>query len=83
MGSKMNRTMTRRFYIGNQSIANAIENTGGCPIAGTLAEITEKAKQKLLIHDSIKAVYIVEIVKIVRKQTIPSPLYEIVTEDVI
>ena len=76
----MKRTMTRRFYVGSSNFSNTIENNGSHPLVTTLADAITSAKKK--INDDITdVVYIVEIIKIVRR--IPPKLPEVIIEDVI
>ena len=41
----MKTTMTRRYYVGAESISKAMENTGRCPVLKTLDEAISEAKE--------------------------------------
>ena len=66
--SKM--TMTRRYYVGAESISKAMENTGRCPVLKTLDEAITEARS--YVESGANDVrYIVEVVKIVRRASQP------------
>ena len=69
------RTMTKRFYLGSKSVSEAIESSGHCVIVKTLPEVITEAKQAVEDGDDVR--YIVEIIKIVRRQQTP-----VIVEDV-
>lgn len=71
--------MTRRYYLGGQSIVAAVESSGTCPILRTLPEAIAQASLKINTQAS-DVEYIVEIVKIVRRKPVETP---VIVEDVI
>lgn len=70
-------TMTRRFYVGAESISKAVENTGRCPVLKTIGEAIDEAKASVESGKN-EVRYIVEIVKIVRRASQP-----VIVEDVV
>jgi hypothetical protein len=75
---KKMRTMTKRFYIGSTSVTNGIESNGSHPIVNILSETIAEAKRRIANNDC-DVLYIVEIVKIVRRKPVECP---IIVEDV-
>ena len=72
----MKTTMTRRYYVGAESISKAMENTGRCPVLKTLDEALTEAKE--IVESGKDGVrYVVEVVKIVRRASQP-----VIVEDV-
>jgi len=72
------RTMTKRFYIGSTSITSGIESNGSHPIVNILSATIEEAKRRIAYGDD-EVLYIVEIVKVVRRKPVECP---IIVEDV-
>ena len=73
---QMKTIMTRRYYVGAESISKAMENTGRCPALKTLDEALTEAKSYVESGaDDVR--YVVEVVKIVRRASQP-----VIVEDV-
>jgi len=65
-------TMTKRFYIGSQDMAESYHKNGEpSGNMGLLAEKIEEAKKVLEAHPARNCVFIVEVIKVVRNQPRP------------
>lgn len=75
-------TMTKRYYFISSAV-NYVCEDGNCvfpfdpPLLLTLGEALESAKSKLSEKDGLTEIYIVEVIKIVRKVSAPFEVIDV------
>lgn len=74
-GNEMKRTMTRRFYVGSTNVAHINERDGAHPILKLLPEAIAQGSD-LVQSGQEEVVYIVEIIKVIRRVPQPTIIVE-------